>query len=292
MNIEECKNIKIVDYLAAIGISPVLKRGSKFWYLAPYRSETSPSMKVNTDINRWYDFGTNQKGDLIELCKLLYRTNSIPDVLEKIARQAEVSHIAYDRSPVKSHTTVSEMTDIVVKGLTHPALLSYLRSRGIDGDVAVAYCKEAHYVVRRKTYFAIAFENVKGGYELRNSYFKGCIYGKHITHYVENGEERHVCVFEGFMDFLSYRMLERKGDMDVCVACATAYVILNSVTNRDKAVALLERYEHIHCYLDNDLAGRLTTEALVKQFGERATDEATRYEEYKDLNDYLRGKRM
>ncbi len=291
MNIEECKNIKITEYLEAIGIPPVLKKGSKYWYLAPYRSETRPSMKVNTDINRWYDFGTNQKGDLIELCKLLYRTNSIPEVLEKIARQAEVSHIACDRSPVKPHTTVSEMTSIVVKGLAHPALLSYLRSRGIDGDIAVMYCKEAHYVVRRKEYFAIAFGNDRGGYELRNPYFKGCIYGKHITHFVGNGEARHVCVFEGFMDFLSYRMLERKGDVGVCVSLPTAYVVLNSVTNRDKAMEVLDGYQCIHCYLDNDIAGRLTTEALVKRFGERVTDEAGMYEEYKDLNDCLRGKK-
>lgn len=293
MNIEDTKNISIVDYLKAIGVTPAEVKGNQYWYFAPYRSETRPSLKVNMDINLWYDFGTNDKGDLIELGKLLYQTNSVHEVLERISRQTEISSIPYSRPPIrKPHTTESEMTDIEVMELTHPTLLSYMRSRHIDAETAKSYCREVHYKVRNRPYFAIAFQNCRGGYELRNQYFKGCIRVKHITYIIESGTKRgHVCVFEGFMDFLSYVVLKNKGDTDICIESPVAYVILNSVANRDKAEVELDIYENIHCYLDNDLAGQLTTEALTKKFGTRVIDESSRYDEYCDLNDYLRGKK-
>ena len=44
-----------------------------------------------------------------------------------------------------------------------------------------------------------AFENIKGGYEVRNPYYKGCIKGKDISviRYNRDVIQRHVCVFEG-----------------------------------------------------------------------------------------------
>lgn len=37
------------------------------------------------------------------------------------------------------------------------------------------FCKEIHYELRDRHYFALAFGNVSGGYEMRNAYYKGCI---------------------------------------------------------------------------------------------------------------------
>jgi hypothetical protein len=50
-----------------------------------------------------------------------------------------------------------------------------------------------------------------GGYEVRNSFFKGCIAPKDITHIRQQGEPREKClVFEGFMDYLSFLTLRMK----------------------------------------------------------------------------------
>ena len=43
--------------------------------------------------------------------------------------------------------------------------------------------------------------------------------------------------------------------------------------------------------LDNDLAGQKTVETIAGLYGERVSNEAVRYSEYKDLNDCLRGKK-
>ena len=39
------------------------------------------------------------------------------------------------------------------------------------------------------------------------------------------------------------------------------------------------------------LEGRKTVETIVGLYGERVIDESVHYNEYKDLNDYLRGKK-
>lgn len=64
-----------------------------------------------------------------------------------------------------------------------------------------------YYRIGGKPYFALAFKNDSGGYELRNPRFKGST-SKDITHIRQKGEPRDTCfVFEGFMDFLSFRRL-------------------------------------------------------------------------------------
>lgn len=186
-----------------------------------------------------------------------------------------------------------EMENVEVRELSHHALLSYLRSRYISENIGRLYCKEIHYELRKRHYFAIAFENKTGGYEVRNPYYKGCIKGKDISviRYNKDIIQNHVCVFEGFMDFLSYQELHRKGDHHICIDNPTDFLVMNSVSNLKKCLVELERYTVIHCYLDNDLAGRKTVETIAGLCGNRVTDHSECYYNYKDLNDYLRGKR-
>ena len=186
-----------------------------------------------------------------------------------------------------------EMENMEVRELSHHALLSYLRSRYISENIGRLYCKEIHYELRKRHYFAIAFENKTGGYEVRNPYYKGCIKGKDISviRYNKDIIQNHVCVFEGFMDFLSYQELHRKGDYHVYIDNPTDFLVMNSVSNLKKCLAELERYTAIHCYLDNDLAGRKTAETIAGLYGEKVIDHSESYYNYKDLNDYLRDKR-
>ncbi|MFR4575685.1 MAG: toprim domain-containing protein, partial [Phocaeicola coprophilus] len=150
-----------------------------------------------------------------------------------------------------------------------------------------------HYELRGRHYFALAFGNISGGYEVRNAYYKGCLNNKDISlirHLTEETQEN-VCVFEGFMDFLSYMTLKLAGDRTVCLAIPCDYLVMNSVNNLKKTLARLQEYSVIHCYLDNDLAGQRTTETIAGMYDGRVSDESCHYAEYKDLNDYLRGKK-
>lgn len=93
------------------------------------------------------------------------------------------------------------------------------------------------------------------------------------------------------MDFLSFLTLQRKGDTVACVQVPCDHVVMNSVSNLKRALQVLEPYSYIHCYLDNDMAGQKTVETIVELHGIGAINETARYAEYKDLNDYLRGKK-
>lgn len=85
------------------------------------------------------------------------------------------------------------------------------------------------------------------------------------------------------MDFLSFRRafpsLE-EGD----------YIVLNSVSNLQKAFSFLARYDGICCCLDNDTAGKNAVQALKEKYGIRICDLSHEYSGYKDLNEYLCGK--
>ena len=165
--------------------------------------------------------------------------------------------------------------------LAHPALLAYLKERGIPAHIAVAVCREAHYSVNGKSYFAVAFGNVNGGWELRNKYFKGCAGHKDIScvPWARDGPSTECAVFEGFIDYLSALTL---GLIPECDA-----IVLNSVTNVNKAIAVLHDYSDIRCFLDNDDAGKTALQLLIAVPGKHITDCSHRYNGYNDLNDYL-----
>lgn len=295
MNIWEAKQVRIVDYLAQLGHHAQYVKSEQYWYLSPLREEHTPSFKVNDRLNEWYDFGETTGGDLVELGKHLYQTDNVSEVLAHIERQSGIVPLPKIRVPSAAPRPVeSEMREVVVVPLRHYALLSYLHSRQIDADIGRMFCREVHYELRGRHYFALAFGNLSGGYEVRNPYYKGCMKSKDISMIKQShGEtQNRVCVFEGFMDFLSYLTLKQAGDDAICIDAPCDYLVMNSVGNLKKALVFLQEYSSIHCYLDNDLAGRKTAETIAGMYGGGVSDEAYRYAEYKDLNDCLRGKKL
>lgn len=294
MNISEAKRVRIVDFLRQLGYKPKFEKYGQYWYLSPFRIEKTASFKVNDRLNEWYDFGIATGGDLVELGKHLYQTEDISEVLSHIERHSRnpaVARVAISTADVAPAERL--MRNVAVVALRHHALLSYLRSRQVDTDVGRWFCREVHYELRKRYYYAIAFENISGGYEVRNSYYKGCIIKKDISLIKHRQEQmqQHICVFEGFMDFLSYLTFMRQEENEICIKSPSDYLVMNSVSNLKTTLVHLECYPHIHCYLDNDLAGQKTVETISGLYESRVCDESFRYSEYKDLNDCIRGKK-
>ena len=67
MDINEIKQVPIVDFLYILGIEPVKHKASGLWYHAPYRNDRNPSLRVSTDKNVWYDYGIARGGDIFNL---------------------------------------------------------------------------------------------------------------------------------------------------------------------------------------------------------------------------------
>lgn len=280
MNSEQAKQIRIEEYLYRIGIKPNKERGHNLWYISPFRNENEPSFKVNRSINQWHDFGSGEKGNIIDLAMKLHNTNSVSEALQAIERAVPFTSIL--SFSFRQQDDLGKMENVIVQPLTHPALIQLLNERKIPTDLAQKNCKEIHYTLNGKHYFAIAFPNDKGGYETLNPYFKGCIPPKEITTF--DRKTATVNLFEGFMDYLSLLSLQAK-QADVSA------VVLNSVNNLEKSVPFLSKHTKINAFLDNDEAGKQALQKLQK-LNLPVVDISKRYADFKDVNDYLCGKKL
>jgi len=290
MNIKQLNQLPITDFLCKIGIEPSYKKGENQWYVSPIREpEHSPSFKVNTAINRWYDYALMQGGKLFDLAERLYPNQDTSSLIEKVKDlflfEQQIPNPSFLAKPIWQSVTekpvlAAAITINEVKPLgNNPAITSYLESRGIPLNIAIPYCKEVYYQLEDKKYFAAGFENRSGGYELRNAYFKGSSSPKDITH-IENGAKS-ICVAEGFMDFLSLLTLQKH-----IHPIRSDFLVLNSVSLADRSLDLLERYRSIFLYLDHDNAGKKTQEKF-QLAGLKTVDASIIYKQYKDVNDYL-----
>ena len=287
MTIQDAKQIKLADYLQSLGYTPIKQQGKSLWYKSPLRNETDASFKVNTELNQWYDFGIGKGGNIIALAAELYHSENVAYLLERIAERTPYirpASFSFGEQRIQN----SSFQGVQVGELSSPALIDYLRGRGINIELAKRECKELRFEHNGKPYFAIGFPNMAGGYELRNRYFKGCLAPKDITHIQQQGELRDVCyLFEGFMDYLSFLTIRMNNNPEEPRTSEQDYIVLNSVTNLSKAKQLLRPYTRIGSFLDNDQAGKSAYENLKKMFGNRLQDMSHHYAGHKDLNDYL-----
>ena len=283
MNIDQIKKIKLQEFLATIDCKPVKQYGVNLMYISPLRTEKHASFKVNTELNLWYDFGIGRGGNIIDLAELLYNSSDVSYLIHQIECNAP-SCVLVSLPKAKPNTPQNSFENLQVLSITHPALIKYLGERCIDIEIARTVCKELHFDTRGKHYFGIGFPNIAGGYEIRNPFFKGGITPKDISLF-HNEESKQSCfVFEGFIDFLSFMMLRRKENDGLK---RQDYLVLNSVSNIQKALEPLSHYENVQCFLDNDEAGRNAYLRLSKEFGNLVTDASTLYSGFKDLNEYL-----
>ncbi len=275
MNIDDIKQISLVDFLHHLGYEPTGRDSKGLWFYAPYRNERKPSFHVNPRKNVWFDFGSGAGGDIFTLAGELCDTTDFIRQAEYIAEKMRMPV----SQPYKPEPFIEQPTfeDVKISKLVSPALLKYLADRGIPRNIAQRWCVQVDYRLHGKDYYAIGFENNAHGFELRNSFYKGSYPPKHITHIAEGNARCNV--FEGFIDFLS---AERLGLND-----GNDSVVLNSVANVGKAIPTLAEYPLILCYLDNDTAGRAAVARLRREFGDRVSDKSARYPDHKDLNDYL-----
>lgn len=275
MNFDKIKQeIDIVSYLKSIGCKPQFENEYVARFIAPYRADTNPSLSVNKASNLFFDHGTGTGGNVIQLVTLVNKCNDYQAA--KLLTDQKDS-FSFHCKPIPEQSTSIKINKI--KTLENIALLQYLQSRAIDIEIAQQYCKECYYSVANKNYFALAFENDKGGYELRSKYFKGCVGSKNISS-INNGSDI-LQIFEGFIDLLSF---STHYGQDVMISFDT--IVLNSLSCIEKAKPLFSSYKKIHLYLDNDDAGKNLAEQLLSEFP-TAIDCSFLYKKHKDFNDFL-----
>ena len=277
--IDIIRQMPIADFLSRLGHEPVRRSGNELWYRAPYRSERTPSFRVNVAKQLWYDFGLGKGGDIFTLAGEFAQS---VDFMEQARFIAKAANMVVDRSEKPTYQpkpAEPAFEGVEAVPLLRSSLTEYLAERGIPYGIASRYCCRLNYGVRGKRYFAAGFPNVAGGFEIRSRFFKGCVPPKDVSSVKTENTTADVCsVFEGFMDFLSAATLGLEtGDC----------LVLNSVSNVEKAMKHLDAYGRINCFLDRDEAGRRTLGILGKRYGGRVCDRSALYDGCKDLNEYL-----
>lgn len=289
-DILELFTVPVADILSHLGHSD--KHQGDMYY-SPFRNEVSPSFHINHKANVWYDHGTGVGGGVLDLVRLL--TNCT--VREGLDFLASVKGVIPESTNVRresSQTQKEPMINIIktYSPVENETLKAYALNRGISGDILNRYCQEVVYEIKGKrnhSFHAIGFPNCEGGYVLRSTKQKRCT-GNAPTWIDSNEKVSDVksadtlYVFEGFMDFLSWKMMDEFtfDRYDCCV--------LNSVTNLGKIIAKAAEYETVKTFLDNDDAGLRAFSQLAQAL--ETTDVSISemsglYDGYKDLNEML-----
>ena len=274
MEIQHIKQIAITDYLQQQGYAPARVQGIHYWYYSPLRNERTPSFKVNTERNQWYDFCSGEHGDIIDLVCALHRC-TISEAIRLLSGAKQVAHQEFSFGGERK-TSKHKLEIISVQSLTNPYLLRYITERGISLSIANRCCSEIRYNNSNRTYYAIGFANDAGGWEIRSPYFKGCIAPKAITTISKATDV--LQIFEGFMDFLSWQTLNPSSTCDT--------IVLNSLALLPRIQEKIKSYKQVESFLDNDDAGRKSFEVL-KHFCPSIIDGSVRYRTHKDINEWL-----
>lgn len=269
------ENISIREILESFSLFPSKDNRRTAFYLAFDREEKTPSLSVNFEKNTAFDFGTGMKYDNVSLVQGIKKC-SVSEALEYLKRfdyllptKLEIETI--DFKP-KSGYQILEVREV-----EHPSLIEYLKSRKLDS--LKSELKEIHYELNGRKYFGLGFKNDSEGYEIRNPYIKLCLGKKDLTSV--NNQSQTLRIFEGFSDYLSFKILEKSLEKE-----PSDYIILNSVSMISKVKNQLENYQSVELFLDNDRTGDSVTEILKKQ-NSNISDERFLFKNHKDLNEFL-----
>ena len=285
MNCKQFNSVKLEEILVSLGHHPTKQNEKEAWFLNPFYTETQASFKINKNLNYWYLHSEGIGGNNVDFMKK-YLNASVKEVLEWAEKQ-NFSSFQPQNSIQKQNSLKQNYQITEIKELQNENLKDYLQQRGLSTKV-YPLVKEIHFTIGEKKLYAIGFENFSGGWELRNSFYKGSVLKKDISIVNFNNESqgqnetgKRIVVFEGFMDALSF--VEMKpffiGDL----------LVMNSISLLNRTKEHLKIYSEIHLFLDNDKAGETCKNEILKSFPE-AKNHSEIYALHKDLNDYLQFK--
>ena len=286
MNCKQFNAIKLEEVLFSLGHHPTKQNEKEAWFLNPFATENHASFKLDKRNNIWYLHSEGIGGNNTDFMQK-YLNASVKEVLEWAEKQKfftfQLQNIIQKQNSLNQNYQITK-----IKELQNENLKKHLQQRGLSPTV-YSLVKEVHFAIGEKKLYAIGFENLSGGWELRNSFYKGSLLMKDISILNFNNESQNqnetgkrIAIFEGFIDALSF--VEMKPFYNGYL------LVMNSISLLNKTKDHLKNYSEIHLFLDNDKAGETCKNEILKSFPE-AKDHSEIYALHKDLNDYLKSKK-
>ena len=278
MNCKQFNAIKLEEVLFSLGHHPTKQNEKEAWFLNPFATENHASFKLDKRNNIWYLHSEGIGGNNTDFMQK-YLNASVKEVLEWAEKQKffsfQLQNIIQKQNSLNQNYQITK-----IKELQNENLKKYLQQRGLSPTV-YSLVKEVHFAIGEKKLYAIGFENLSGGWELRNQFYKGSLLKKDISVVNLNNnleKNKNVVVFEGFIDALSFVEMKPfyKGDL----------LVMNSISLLNKTKEYLKNYSEFHLFLDNDKAGEHCKNSILESFPE-AKNNSDIYALHKDLNDYF-----
>lgn len=276
------EQVSLVDLLARLGFHPVPKRGKEKMYVSMIRdNDINPSFAVNDDLGVWFDHGIGKGGNIIDFGLIFWKNLDFKGVVHKIQNLSNLDVSPIREKRPRKQAKPQQVVERVKPIGNHPAITDYLKSRGVY-EVAKFYLSEVYYYIEdekdaRKHYFAAGWLNEQNSWEVRNRYFKGCMGHKAITYIPAH--EKSAVVFEGFIDFLSWRFENPDAQHSI--------IVLNSLSLLQQGINKAKAFSSLDVYFDRDKAGVLATREFLKALP-YATDRSKVYEGFNDYNDKIK----
>ena len=282
MNCKQFNSVKLEEVLVSLGHHPTKQNEKEAWFLNPFSKENQASFKLDKRNNVWYLHSEGIGGNNIDFM-MKYLKASVKEVLEWAEKQI-FSSFQPQNSIQKQNSLKQNYQITEIKELQNENLKDYLHQRGLS-QVVYPLIKEVQFKIGDKNFYAVGFENLSGGWELRNPFYKGSLLKKDISAIKLNNEshnqnetEKRIVVFEGFIDALSF--VEMKPFFNGNL------LVMNSISLLNRTKEYLQNYSEIHLFLDNDKPGEICKNEILKSFPE-AKDHSEIYAIHKDLNDYF-----
>ncbi|WP_323829630.1 toprim domain-containing protein [Algoriphagus persicinus] len=248
------RDLPIVDYFQSLVGLGFLKyegiQGKEYFF--GFLTQRTGSIAVDANANVWYDHSAGRGGDIIEAVQV-FEDKSFTESIKRLSDSPPERIIIPKKKPVSAPNIVVES----VRGISHIALINYIRERGLEPNEISQFAREVHWRNKGKRYFAVGFPNEAGGWVLRSSIFKGNILGGGISVQVL-GKPQRIKVFEGWFDFLSYLKLSGATNFKAIILNSTANLSFNLMLD------VLKERESVELYLDNDAAGEKCTNKFTK----------------------------
>jgi len=146
-NAREIKeNVSLVELLDKLGFKPAPRRGREKMYKSMLRDDDStPSFSVNEKLGLWFDHGIHKGGNIIDFAMAYWKTSNISEAMDRIREALGEGFVPQAATTPKSRSKESSYQVDEVKNIgTHPAITSYLRSRGVF-EIASNFLKEVYY---------------------------------------------------------------------------------------------------------------------------------------------------
>lgn len=179
------------------------RQGKEHFFAHPHQH--TGSIAVRDSKNKWFDHSQGIGGDIIYAI-MPFEQKSFADAVNAVDT---VTHNC--KPPIEPNRASKTIEfDILHESvqITHPALIRYIQSRGLEPRHFSGMAKEIYWARDGRKFFGIGFTNDRRGYAIRSGIFKFNIGTNHVTHIQIGTDPLGIKILEGGFDLASYRKID------------------------------------------------------------------------------------